>query len=104
MHEQYQCVRFPIFEATTGHWVNFYLCRQAICVQLLGKVEDIESKDGNMDAHIVLAHSDVKRARVKFSNFKFSPVRGWLTPEVHETIGGLQTTVCAHVIFAWCCL
>lgn len=49
-----------------------------------------------MDAHIVLAHSDVKRARVKFSNFKFSPVRGWVTSEVHETVGGLHTTVCSR--------
>eukprot|EP00892_Ulva_mutabilis_P007107 jgi/Ulvmu1/4769/UM020_0054.1 len=62
-------------------------------MEVLGKVEDIDSKDGNMDAHIVLAHRDVKRARVKFSNFKFHAVRGWLTSEVHESVGGMQTTV-----------
>ena len=71
-----------------------HVCEHDSCaVQVLGKVDDMDSKDGNMDAHILLAHSDVKRARVKFSNFKFNPVRGWLTSEVHETVGGLQTTV-----------
>ena len=68
-------------------------CNELPCGQVLGKVDDIDSKDGSMDTHIVLAHSDVKRARVKFSSFKFNPMRGWLTSEVHETVGGMQTTV-----------
>jgi hypothetical protein len=64
-----------------------------VAFQVLGKEDDIDSKDGALDARVVLSHKDVQRARVKFSNFKFSPVRGWLTPQVHEAVSGMDTVV-----------
>ena len=64
-------------------------------VQVLGKVSDLgpESKEGALEASMVLEHSDVKRARLKFSNFKFSPVKGWLTSQIRENVNGMSTTV-----------
>ena len=68
-------------------------------MQVLGKVNDLGSdkKEGSMEASIVLEQSDVKRARLKFSNFKFSPLKGWVTSQVHENINGMHTTVRATI-------
>lgn len=64
-------------------------------MQVLGKVNDLgpESKEGSLEASMVLEHSDVKRARLKFSNFKFCPVKGWLTSQIRENVNGMSTTV-----------
>jgi hypothetical protein len=64
-------------------------------LQVLGKASDLgpDSKEGSLEASMVL-HSDVKRARLKFSNFKFCPVKGWLTSQIRENVNGMSTTVC----------
>lgn len=37
--------------------------------------------------------SEVKRSRVKFSNFRLAPVKGWVTSETREKVNGMSTVV-----------
>jgi hypothetical protein len=77
---------------------KFVLLKDQTCcyvLQVLGKVGDLGSdkQEASLEACMVLEHQDVKRARLKFSNFKFCPVKGWLTSQIRENVNGMSATV-----------
>lgn len=63
-----------------------------LVVQVLSASE--EESEGSSTADLLLRPGGpVERSRVKFSNFRFGPVKGWLGSELKETVNGLPTAV-----------
>jgi hypothetical protein len=60
----------------------------------------LQTLDGEQDdpgssatTSMMMQDSDVKRSRLKFSNFHLGPVKGWLSSSVQEKVNGMPTVV-----------